>query len=282
MKRISLLFLLCGLASAGSDPWLTDYKKAAELSKKTGKPILADFTGSDWCGYCKKLDAEVFKTDEFEKWAKKNVILLLVDFPRGKKLDDDVQKQNNELKEKFKISGYPTLVFMDAEGAELGRIGGYRPGTGPEKWIEEASTKLKAERTAEGATEEADPWLTDWKVALERAKKERKPILADFTGSDWCGYCIKLKDEVFSTAEFKEWAEKNVILVEVDFPKQKEQSAALKAQNQELQTKYRIQGYPTVLFLDAKGKELGKSGYRKGGPEAWLADANKQLKIKSK
>ena len=282
MRRISLLLLLCGLATAGSDRWLTSYKKAVEQSRKTGKPILADFTGSDWCGYCKKLDAEVFGTDEFEKWAKENVILLMVDFPRGKKLDDDVLKQNNELKEKFKIGGYPTLVFMDAEGTELGRIGGYRPGTGPEKWIEEASTKLRAERTTEGAAEEADPWLTDWKQAVERAKKERKPILADFTGSDWCGWCIKLKDEVFSKPEFKEWAEKNVILFEVDFPKRKEQSEELKKQNQELQVKYQVQGYPTVLFLDAKGKVLGKSGYKPGGPDAWIKDASKTLKLKSK
>lgn len=127
-----------------------------------------------------------------------------------------------------------------------------------------------------------DPWLTDLKKATAESKKTGKPILADFTGSDWCGWCIKLKDEVFSTPEFKAWAAKNVILLEVDFPRQKEQSEELKKQNKELGAKYQVGGYPTVLFLDAKGKVLGKSGYLPGGPEAWLKDASKQLKIKSK
>jgi protein disulfide-isomerase len=285
MKRIAVLLFpfLCGAATAaGPDPWLTDLKKATAESKKTGKPILADFTGSDWCGWCKKLDAEVFSTDEFRKWAKENVVLLTVDFPRGRKLDDKLIKQNEELKNKYAIKGYPTIVFFDSEGQELGRTG-YAEG-GPAKWIEQASAQMGG-RTAEGTAEaapEADPWMTDFKAACAAAKKAKKPILADFTGSDWCGWCIKLKDEVFSTPEFKAWAAKNVILLEVDFPRQKEQSEDLKKQNKELGTKYQVGGYPTVLFLDAKGKVLGKSGYLPGGPEAWLKDASKQLKIKGK
>ncbi len=284
MKRITLLAvpLLCGFATAGgSDAWLTDLKKATAESKKTGRPILADFTGSDWCGWCKKLDAEVFSTDEFEKWAKENVVLLTVDFPKGRKLDDSLIEQNNGLKTKYGIKGFPTIVFFDHEGKELGRTG-YAEG-GPEMWIKQASAQMGG-RSAEAAPEgeEADPWMTDFKAACAAAKKAKKPILADFTGSDWCSWCIKLKDEVFKTPEFKEWAAKHVILLELDYPKQKEQSDELKEQNEGLRTKYQIKGYPTILFLDAKGKVLGRSGYIKGGPEAWLKDANKQLKIKSK
>ena len=278
MKRIFLLALpfACATAVAGSDAWHTDLKKATAESKKTGKPIMADFTGSDWCGWCKKLDKEVFGTDEFQKWSKENVVLLCVDFPRGRKLDDKLIEQNNELKTKYGIKGYPTIVFFDHEGKELGRTG-YVEG-GPEKWIANASQNMGG-RTAEEKPE-AELWLTDWKEAVARSKKEKKPIVADFTGSDWCGWCIKLKEEVFDKPEFKEWAEKNVILLEVDFPKKKEQSEELKAQNKELGDKYQIRGYPTILFLDAKGKVLGRSGYKPGGPEEWLKDANKQLKIK--
>ncbi|MBL9077240.1 MAG: thioredoxin family protein [Planctomycetes bacterium] len=129
---------------------------------------------------------------------------------------------------------------------------------------------------AEGA------WMTDFKAAQARAKKEKKPILVDFTGSDWCGWCIKLKDEVFNKPEFLEWAQDNVILVELDYPKNKPQSEELKKQNEQLAKEYRIEGYPTILFLDAAGKKLDQSGYLEGGPEAWIADAEKKLGIKGK
>lgn len=118
-------------------------------------------------------------------------------------------------------------------------------------------------------------WLDSYDKAVERAKAEKRLVLADFTGSDWCGWCMKLKKEVFDTPEFQEWAGKNVVLLEVDFPQQKEQPAALKAQNEKLQEKYGIQGYPTILFLDADGKKVGQLGYRAGGAKAWTAEAQK-------
>jgi thioredoxin-related protein len=120
-------------------------------------------------------------------------------------------------------------------------------------------------------------WLTSYDEAVKVAKAEKKPILVDFTGSDWCGWCIKLKDEVFKTKEFKDWAAKNVVLLEIDFPRKKEQAAEVKKQNQELQKKYDIKGYPTIVFLDAEGKELGRSGYLKGGPGAWTKKADEIL-----
>lgn len=121
-------------------------------------------------------------------------------------------------------------------------------------------------------------WTEKYDEAVAASKKSGLPILADFTGSDWCGYCIALHKEVFDTKEFKEWAVKNVVLLEVDFPQQKAQDAALKAKNQELQKKYDIQGYPTILILDATGKKLGGLGYQKGGPKLWIAEFTKQYK----
>jgi len=273
IKRILLLPLLCGVAAAGSDAWLTDFEKAAAEAKKTGKPILADFTGSDWCGWCKKLDAEVFSTDEFQRWAKDNVVLLQLDFPRGKRLEPKLAQQNEALRSKYEVKGYPTILFLDHEGKVLGRSG-YTVG-GPGPWIEKATAAM-------GKKTEADPWLTDMKEAMARARKEKKPILADFTGSDWCGWCKKLKNEVFDTREFKEWAEKNVILLELDYPHEKPQSDELRRQNEQLKAKYRIRGYPTILFLDARGKVIGQSGYLPGGPKAWLKDAEETIGKKSK
>lgn len=124
-------------------------------------------------------------------------------------------------------------------------------------------------------------WLTSWKDATTALKKEKKKaVMADFTGSDWCGWCMKLKAEVFDTKEFSDWSAKNVVLLEVDFPKKKEQSDDLKKQNKELQGKYGIKGYPTIVFLDADGKELGRQGYKKGGPEVWIKGAEEILSKK--
>jgi protein disulfide-isomerase len=123
----------------------------------------------------------------------------------------------------------------------------------------------------------APKWFTSLSLAQAEAKKAGKPILADFTGSDWCPWCIKLRTEVFNTKLFKEWAVKNVILLEVDFPQSKPQDDATKKANRDLAAKYKIEGYPTVLFLTVDGKVLGKSGYQPGGPAPWTAKAQKML-----
>lgn len=120
----------------------------------------------------------------------------------------------------------------------------------------------------------AADWTVGWKAASEQAAKAKTPILADFTGSDWCGWCVKLKKEVFNTPEFAAWAKDKVVLLEVDFPQNKPQSAAEKKENQALAEKYSIEGFPTILILDASGKQLGKLGYMEGGPKAWTAAAD--------
>jgi len=121
----------------------------------------------------------------------------------------------------------------------------------------------------------AGEWQTDAAKAQEQAKKENKMVLLDFTGSDWCGWCIKFKKEVLDTNEFKQYADKNLVLVEVDFPKKKAQSDALKKVNKELKVKYGISGYPTFVVLNAEGKEVGRQvGYSKGGPKAFIEKLN--------
>lgn len=116
----------------------------------------------------------------------------------------------------------------------------------------------------------ANSWMTDWEAAKAKAKAENKPILINFTGTDWCGWCIRIEKEVFSKKEFQEYAAKNLILMEVDFPKKKEQSAELKTQNKALDKEFKIEGYPTIFLLDAEGKKISEDiGYREGGPEAY-------------
>jgi protein disulfide-isomerase len=121
------------------------------------------------------------------------------------------------------------------------------------------------------AASAAANWLTDLPKAQAQAKAENKTVLIDFTGSDWCGWCIRLKREVLSRPEFNAYAEKNLVLVEVDFPKRKAQEPALKKVNEALAAKYHVQGFPTLVALDAQGKELGRLGYDPGGPKPFLA-----------
>lgn len=93
--------------------WLVDLDEAYAASKKEGKPIMANFTGSDWCGWCKRLTASVFSQPEFKTWAKQNVILLELDFPRRTQIPPKYQTQNNNLRNALKVTGYPTIWVFD-------------------------------------------------------------------------------------------------------------------------------------------------------------------------
>ncbi len=89
--------------------WLVDLDEAYAISVKEKKPILANFTGSDWCGWCKKLDADVFSKPEFQTWAKKNVVLLELDFPKKKQIPRKNQQQNYAMQNALQVTGYPTV-----------------------------------------------------------------------------------------------------------------------------------------------------------------------------
>lgn len=116
-----------------------------------------------------------------------------------------------------------------------------------------------------------DGWQTNYKTALEQAAKENKRVLLDFTGSDWCGWCVKLDKETFSQPDFKKFAGENLVLVEVDFPNNKPQSDDVKKQNKELQAQYGVEGFPTLVLLDSKGKEIARNGgYLPGGPQGFI------------
>ncbi len=113
-------------------------------------------------------------------------------------------------------------------------------------------------------------WLIDFEMVKKEAADRDVPILADFSGSDWCVWCIRLDNEVFSTPKFKIYAEENLVLFLADFPSRKSQSDAIKKQNKGLAKRYGVRGYPTVLLLDADGEVLARTGYQKGGPSAYI------------
>ena len=388
--------LMGGMASAvgaAGPKWSTSLAQALAAARKTDRAVLINFTGSDWCIWCKRLKAEVFDTPVFAKWAARNVILLEADFPSRKAQSASLKKQNKALSEKYGVKGYPTIVFISPDGTALGRSG-YREG-GPEAWTQNAETILgsrpkPAELTlaaslAEAvklATENKKPlllltsvrrdakriaalkasqvfvkmanrglvvahiemplkadsadaaartqlitrhklpagptlvavvqlgddakvlykstkigapaalakaidkvlpvpeysggWLEDFDTAAAIAGKLKRPMLVDFTGSDWCIWCKRLDQEIFSTDAFKTFATKRLVLVKLDFPRKKPQSDEVKQRNRQLFQRFGVRGFPTLMILGPNEKVLGKMGYMKGGPTPFLAEL-KQL-----
>lgn len=122
-------------------------------------------------------------------------------------------------------------------------------------------------------------WETGMKKALERAKREKKNILVNFTGSDWCGWCVRLEKEVFSTPAFKKYAAEDLILLKIDFPRNKWQTPAEKNANNALAKRYAVRGFPTILLLNDRGDVIARTGYRRGGASAYVPHL-KQLQQK--
>lgn len=118
-------------------------------------------------------------------------------------------------------------------------------------------------------------WTTDFAAAKKQAAESKKDLLIDFTGSDWCSWCIKLNDEVFKQDAFKTGVKDAFVLVELDFPKDKSKlSEELQKQNAGLAEKYAVQGFPAILLCDADGRPYAATGYQKDGPEKYVAHLN--------
>ena len=120
------VFLTASLARAESD-WLNDYKKAQQEAKASNKFLLLDFTGSDWCGWCKKFDKEILSQSQFKDYARENLVLVELDFPRAKQQSLELRKQNQELAHQFEVQGFPTIVVLDGDGQKLWQYDGYFP-----------------------------------------------------------------------------------------------------------------------------------------------------------
>lgn len=139
---------------------------------------------------------------------------------------------------------------------------------------------------SQAQTENDQNWYSDVNVAIQQSLETKKPMFLFFTGSDWCGWCIRLQKEVFQTPYFSQWAKENVILVELDYPRKKQLPDELRQQNQTMQQIFQVQGYPTVHLVTPEPQQdgtvnftsLGQTGYAAGGPEAWCAAATGMIK----
>lgn len=114
-------------------------------------------------------------------------------------------------------------------------------------------------------------WLTNLEAAMEIARQDDKTIFVNFTGSDWCGWCFKLDDEVFSQSQFIQFSQDNLVMLEIDFPRDIPQSDEVKIYNRKLLESFNIPGFPTILLLNEDGIEINRTGYQPGGADKYIA-----------
>ena len=127
------------------------------------------------------------------------------------------------------------------------------------------------------ASESSLVWFERYDDALAEAKASGKLVLANFTGSDWCKWCVKLENDVLETEEFEQWSTDRVVLLKLDYPRSGNQTDAIREQNDSLKKKYQITSFPTVLMLNGDGNVVGKMGYMPQ-PSAWISRVESQLK----
>ncbi len=272
---IPLIVALTLIAAGDSPGWNTDFASVQAQSKASGKPILANFTGSDWCPYCIDLKSEVFETPEFKSWAAKNVVLFEADFPQKRKLPKNLEEQNNALAQKYGIRSFPTVLFLTPQGDILA-ASGYQRG-GPDRWTQDARQRIDAGITA---IKNAGPWPVvvpkDMPAEVDgRGKKlpvrefgtlilGQKPKFDKVTVIDlwatWCGPCIEMMPEV------ERWAKKykgkidfiGVSNEEADvvkkFVKDHKISYAISSDpSQKLMEAFRVGGIPFMIVVSPDG-----------------------------
>lgn len=194
LRAAAASLLLSALASAGGASWHADFDAAQKEAEKAGKDLLVDFTGSDWCGWCIRLNKEVFDHEAFAAGVKGDFVLVALDFPNGQEARAKVPnpKRNSELRDLHGVNGYPTILLMTAKGEVYGRTG-YRQG-GPEAYVQHLGELRKTGKQAladvvarvaafERASGEAKLAAWDQLADLARSLGSESPFSARLTGS---------------------------------------------------------------------------------------------------
>jgi len=170
--RTLVLALLASPVLAGGSGWERDMEKALKKAQKQERPLLVEFTDGT---SSEAVNKNVFHKGKFKSWAKKNVVLVEIDF--SKKVSKSLGEQYAELRKKYAVESFPTLLLLDGEGKVLSKLA-YDGKMEVEPWLAELEEAVSAAGSA-------GEWLTDWEQAKKIAKRTKRPMLVDFTGSDW-------------------------------------------------------------------------------------------------
>ena len=186
-RRIFLSLFCLPLLSADAAEWGTNYEEALNKARIEGKAVLAEFTGSDWCYYCKRLRQEVLDSPDFAAWAEENFVLLEIDLPQHTDIGIELLTQNQMLRSKYQIDGYPTLLVLDASGRPLGGLFGY---VGAPKAVQaELEPGIKAEKLLREAAELPDgqkqaPLIAAWKLIPQELHELNIPLQQEVAKHD--------------------------------------------------------------------------------------------------
>ena len=264
------LFAARGKTTPGG--WFDDYAAAREKARRENKPMLLLFTGSDWCGFCVKLRKGALDKSDFKSFARKHLVLVYVDSPRRTELPPELVEQNNRLRSKFGAGGgVPNTLIVSPDERVVGRIGGCP--RNPKDYLKRVRELVK--RKDAGAAEPdarrlsppppppsgvaaPDGWESDFEKAKRRAAAENRPLLLLLTGSDWCGFCIKLRQETLESPEFRQFAGREFVLCYADMPRNPDFPAELKARNRELMQRLNVRGVPRTVIFSPDGREIGQ------------------------
>ena len=180
MKIIfTAMMVLLGLNLLAGEGWLTNIQKAYGQAKAEKKVVLLEFTGSDWCGWCKLMDKNVFAEEVWKTYAKDNVLLVTLDFPKNKSIvPKKYVSQNNELKQQFGVRGYPTYVVLDSDGkSKLGQLGAGRDKT-PTSFIKEFKGVVRMSDSGVEAFIKANPDKADaYKAAIKESQDAKDALM---------------------------------------------------------------------------------------------------------
>ncbi len=269
-----------------NDKWHVDYNTALAEAKQSGKQLLIFFGGSDWDSKSKRIVREVFHRKDFLEFADKSLVLLFIDTPANRTLPKEQLVHNKEIKEIFDVtSQLPIMVIVSPDGKKITKIKDYygfnsyintvkrivKANVVPVKKNVPAVTNVEMSEAEVNTTDSEvnmtgwipgpdDTWFINYNEAIAEAKKTNKKIYVLITGSDWCGWCVKLKQDVLNRNKFKKFAKQNLVLLYLDFPRKKlpvEQAQHNSTVRQFLKANG---GYPSAIILDSNGKELGRIG----------------------
>ena len=226
--------------------WFTDPAEAAEKAKQENKPVFVLFTAPDWCQPCQRLERDILSQNDFASQAAESVVLLQFDVSDLKKVPENLRESYKKWMTVHKLQTVPTMRLADAEGTPVANF----------VFTGDMTTESLLQDINKAVAKWQSPWFQDPEAALKEAQKTEKPLFVLFTAPGWCGPCKQLEEKIFNGTNFVSEAQKEVILVELDFsdpstlPPQYQQSYS------EWSKRYSIKAYPTMLVLDSNGEVL--------------------------